>query len=318
MRREIKSWILYSVFLLALPLWGTAQHSALMSQYKPLQTYYNPGYTGLRTDLILTAASHVQWIGIEGAPINIAVLADTPFALGKHTIGLGLVVLGQKKGLYTNTEAGVQLAYSIPIRSGRLSMGLQAGLYNSTFDGTKVVIPDDEGLSPNDPSIPLNVVSGKGFDAAAGLFWQHPKFFVGVGALHLTSPRIRLQPVYFLRLPLTMTAVAGYNIQPSSSLITWHPSVFAMTDFNSYRVDVNLDLCYANKFEAGLMFRPINAAGFRMGINLGKTKLGYAFEMPINEMARGNWGSHELVVSYALPITPPKKKLATYKSIRLL
>ena len=318
MTNRLRSIVIWGVVLLLLPAFARAQQDAVLTNYRSLLGYYNPAFSGLRNELFLTAAYHQQWIGIKGAPMNIAVLADAPIKVQGTYLGVGLSVLAQKKGLYTNTEASAQAAYAFPLLKGKLSIGAQVGLFNTTFDGTKVEIPDGEGLNPNDPSIPLTAVSGKTFDAAAGLYYTHPKFYSGVAVRHIPNGRVRLDNTYYLNLPISMNAVVGYNIMPKNSLLSWHPSVFALTDFHTYRVDLNLDVHYAQKFEAGLMFRPLSAAGLRLGMNLGKVHLGYAFEMPINELVRGNYGSHEVVVSYSLPLSPAKEKTAQYKSIRLL
>ncbi len=297
---------------------GLAQYDALLSQYKSALSYYNPAMVGTREEIVLTAMYHRQWIGIKGAPINIAILGDAPVTAFGKNFGVGVSVLSQKKGLYTNTEAQGQVSFGVKLFKGTLHIGMQAGLYNSIFDGTKVEIPDGEGSSPNDPAIPLTRLTGKTFDLSTGVYWKHPKGFIGIGAKHLTHPTILLEQRYHLTLPFTINFVSGYNIMSTSSLLVWQPSIFAVTDFRSHRIDMNIDAVYASKFEAGLMFRPISAAGFRLGLNLGKTHLGYSFEMPINQLQRGNWGSHELVVSYALPMPKQKKREASYKSIRLL
>lgn len=318
LRRRTSFFFCIAAFLLGYCNRLAAQYDPLFSQYRSLASYYNPAFVGEGEELLLTSVYHQQWIGVKGAPVNISLLANAPLKLGGQKVGLGISFLSQQKGLYTNTEAQAQVATGFNLWGGKFRIGLQGGLYNSRFDGTKVDIPDDDGLSPNDPAIPLTVVNGKAFDLSAGIYWTHPRAYVALATKHLTAPRIALNQNYYLRLPFSLNLITGYNIIRSHSLLSWHPSIFAITDFNSYRVDVNVDIKYGEKFEAGLMFRPLSATGIRLGMNLGKAHIGYAFEFPINELARNNWGSHELVVSYSLPMTPSKARDAMYKSIRLL
>ena len=173
-------------------------------------------------------------------------------------------------------------------------------------------------MTPNDPSLPQTPVSGRNFDLSAGILWHTPRYFIGVSGRHLTMPRITLDRLYYQKVPIHINAVCGYNITPPGALLSWHPSLFASTNLTSWRVDVNLDVRLAQRWEAGLMYRPLQAAGLRLGALFGKCHVGYLFEMPTSQLARGNWGSHELVITYALPMSSHKKGTNSYKSIRLL
>lgn len=295
------------------------QNDPIYSDSQRLQSYYNPAAVGLQTDLLLTAAYHQQWLGIKNAPSNLMVSAHTERRWGQSYHGVGLVVAAQRAGLFARTEAMAEYAYQMRWKGGKiLSIGTGVGLINLTYDGTKAVIPDGGEMSPNDPSLPQTSMSGRTFDLSAGVFWHTPTYYIGVSGRHLTVPRVSLDQLYYRREPIHLNALVGYNITPIGALLTWHPSVFASTNFTSWRVDVNLLMRIAGRWEAGVMYRPLQAAGFRLGGDFGKIHVGYLFEMPTSQLAHGNWGSHELVLSYALPITTRKDGTNRYKSIRLL
>lgn len=295
-----------------------AQNEAMSTAWQMTQNYYNPASVGSESLLRITALYRQQWIGIEGAPANIMLLADSPLGRDKLSHGVGLAIVGQKKGLFTHVDAKAQYALQLKILKGKLSVGIELGLINSAFDGTKVFIPEGEELNPNDPAIPTTLVSGRTFDTGAGLFFSHPKFYLGIGTKHLFAPKLQLETNYYLRIPRSYSAMAGYNFIPSHSLLSWYPSLLAVTDFRAYRIDVGLMVGIAQKYFAGVMYRPNNAAGFTLRAIWGRIRLSYAFEMPISELARGNYGTHELCISYAMPILPKKDKGLMKKSIRLL
>lgn len=295
-----------------------AQNEPLLSQWQSLPSYYSPAAVGSEDLLRITALYHQQWIGIQGAPANMALVAGMPFAMGRFSHGVGVAFVGQKKGLYLTIDAKAQYAFGMKLLGGKLSVGVEVGLTNSSFDGTKVFIPDGEGLNPNDPAIPTTQVSGRGFDLGAGLYFSHPRFYVGFGAKHLLAPKIPLGTSHIYQLDRTYNALAGYNFTPSNSLLSYHPSVLAVTDFRAFRVDIGFAVGIAKSYFVGVMYRPNNAAGFQAKAIWGAVSVGYAFEMPITELARGNYGTHELVVSYAMPVSKPKTKGLMKKSIRLL
>lgn len=295
-----------------------AQNEAMSSAWQETKNHYNAASVGSEPLLHITALYRQQWIGIKGAPANMMLLADAPLGSGLLSHGVGIAFVGQKKGLFTHVDAKAQYALQLAIFKAKLSVGVELGLVNSAFDGTKVVIPEGDQLNPNDPAIPTKLVSGRTFDTGVGIFFSHPKFYVGLGAKHLFAPKLQLETNYYLRIPRTYNAIAGYNFIPSQSLLSWYPSLLAVTDFKAYRIDIGLAVGIAQKYFAGVMYRPNNAVGFSLKALWGRIKLCYAFEMPISELARGNYGTHELCISYAMPIAPKKDKGLMKKSIRLL
>ncbi len=296
----------------------TAQYDAVFSQYNTTSSFYNPASVGQQKGLIISAAYHQQWIGIKGAPANFLLAGNARLKFFNWEHGVGITAVGQKKGLFLQTEISGTYSFLLPLWGGRFSLGLQASLFTTSFDGTKVFIPDGEGLTPNDPAIPLTKVGGKAFDSAVGISYTHPKFFIGFATRHLLNPKVRLNETHYLYLRRNFILHGGATIRPITSALSWYPSVLAMTDLQSYRVDVNLTLGLYEKFFAGVLFRPLNAAGFNLGMKWNDLFVGYAFEMPINELARGNWGSHELVLSYHISLKKRKNKGVRSKSIRLL
>lgn len=295
-----------------------AQQDAVINQWQRTKNAYNPATAGDKEEIHITALYRQQWIGIEGAPANMGMLGSGPITFLGRKHGVGIALLAQKKGLFINTDFRAQYAFQQKLWGGILSGGIELGIFNSAFDGTKVFIPDGEGLNPNDPGIPSTQVSGRAFDTGVGLFYNHRRFYIGVAAKHLLEPSVPLGTNHFLKLKRTYNAMVGYNIIPSETLLSWYPSVLAVTDFNTYRVDISLEVAYAKHYFAGLHYRINNSAGFSVGALWGKFRLGYAFEMPTSVLARGNYGTHEVVVSYAFPIQKQKNKGLKTKSVRLL
>ncbi|MDD6934314.1 MAG: PorP/SprF family type IX secretion system membrane protein [Bacteroidales bacterium] len=309
------------VFLLlfavrALP--SMAQYDVVLSQYDRAITFYNPAMAGGQEELDITTLYHQQWIGIAGAPANVVLLANTQVSFLERKHGVGMALLAQKKGLFTNTALSGQYAFIQPLLGGHLAVGVELGLFNSVFDGTKVYLPDGEGITPNDPALPLMRVTGKTFDMGVGVAWRNDRMALGVSSHHLWSPRVRLNESYYLDLRRSFAFHSSYRFTSEESLFAWMPSCLVVSDLDVWRVDTQVQMEYASRFRAGLLFRWINAAGFSLGMKFGSLSLGYAFEMPITQIMKGNWGSHELAVSYLLPMKKNKNKEARHKSVRLL
>lgn len=86
---------------------------------------------------------------------------------------------------------------------------------------------------------------------------------MGFGAKHLLAPKIPLGTSHTYQLDRTYNALAGYNFTPSNSLLSYHPSVLAVTDFRAFRVDIGFAVGIAKSYFVGVMYRPNNARAFR-------------------------------------------------------
>lgn len=306
------------VFYIGIGYTLKGQNDPITGNWLETKSLYNSATIGDTSAINITALYRQQWIGVEGAPKNILLVAHSPFSFAELNHGIGVTLIGQQKGLFTNVEALAQYAFKYNLLGGTISAGIELGFINSSFDGSKAFIPDDEGLTPNDPAIPNTTVSGRGFDMGAGLYYTHSKFFMGMAVKHLFTPKVQYDTNHFLLFDRTYNAMAVYNFGRTESLLSWHPSVIAVTDLKAWRIDLGITMGIASKYFARIMYRPNSAAGFGVKAIWGKVSLCYAFEMPISVLARGNYGTHELTVSYALPKTKKKDKGLIKKSIRLL
>lgn len=103
-----------------------------------------------------------------------------------------LVVFTEAIGLFQNTHVGAQYAYKYKLFGGVLSGGLQIGLVNQSFDGTKVIKVESEYHQETDAAIPVEQVSGMGLDMNFGIYYTHKRFYAGFGMTHITQPELQL------------------------------------------------------------------------------------------------------------------------------
>jgi type IX secretion system PorP/SprF family membrane protein len=180
MRRVLRHIIL--VALCVLPFVAQAQTDIQLSQYWAAPSYYNAGATGQGDKMNFLVGTRQQWIGIEGAPSSFWGRADMPLRfLGAHH-GVGIAFSSTQEGLFSNMVIGAQYAYKLKIKKSFLCFGVQLGLVDQKFDGSKVEIPSSDHHTPpgEDEDIPTTEVSGMAFDAAFGVYYVHPLFHVGL------------------------------------------------------------------------------------------------------------------------------------------
>lgn len=295
-----------------------AQYDVRLSQYFQAKPYYNPASVGATEDLNILALARMEWVGIKGAPLSFFAMADMPLTLGKTQHGVGVVLLTESIGLFQNTHVGLQYAYKQKLFGGTISGGFQIGLVNQSFDGSKVEMVESEYHQQTDEAIPTSQVSGMGFDMNFGLFYTHKKFYAGIGMAHLIEPELQLGENAYSYIGRTYNFMGGYNIPLPNPLFELQPSVFLLTDLQSFHTDITARLEYNKMFNGGISYRVNESVGILFGVKIGRFQAGYAYDFPITALGQATSGSHELCVRYSLKLKKTKTGKNRHKSVRIL
>ena len=316
-----------------------AQYDVRLSQYFQAKPYYNPASVGATEDLNILALARMEWVGIKGAPLSFFAMADMPLTLGKTQHGIGVVLLTESIGLFQNTHVALQYAYKQKLFGGVISGGFQIGLVNhykqklfggiisggfqiglvnQSFDGSKVEMVESEYHQQTDEAIPTSQVSGMGFDMNFGLFYTHKKFYAGIGMAHLIEPELQLGENAYSYIGRTYNFMGGYNIQLPNPLFELQPSVFLLTDLQSFHTDITARLEYNKMFNGGVSYRVNESVGILFGVKIGRFQAGYAYDFPITALGQATSGSHELCVRYSLKLKKTKTGKNRHKSVRIL
>lgn len=313
---------------LFLPLRAEAQSDILFTQHRALPTLYNPARTGETDFLRLRGGARLQWIGVSNAPKSFVGAADMPFMIGKKRIGAGVTLSQESLGLFSNLLISAQGSYKLKFLKGTLSVGIQAGYYNSRFRGSDVYIPgEDDYHQPSDPSIPTQDLSGNAIDVSLGAVYSREAFHAGISLLHATSPKIRMSVEasestegveYETELPRTLYFDSGGNIKLQNTLFQLQPSLLLATDFNRFSAEIALQARYNNFINFGLGYRWKDALSIMIGGEYRNFFVGYAFDYPLSAISKASSGSHELVAGYNLKLDLSGKNRNKHRSIRIM
>ncbi|MEH0158707.1 type IX secretion system membrane protein PorP/SprF [Limibacter armeniacum] len=288
---------------LCLTFWclGTAhaQQDPQFSHYMFNQLYYNPATAGLDSRFIETKVLYrSQWAGYEptvdggGAPTTQLFSVSMPLTQLKG--GLGLHVINDELGPETRREVQLSFSYHIPVNKGSLSFGVRGGVFNFGLDNSLRYV------NPNDPTKPTGSVNEFTPDFGAGLYFDHPNYFVGVSANHLQQSDFDTEVAGFYSLATHFTTLVGMNLDMSSK-ITLQPSVILKSDFKAYSIEASALAIYDDKAYIGLSARELEAAILMAGAYLTRDKrltLGYAFDYTLEQKDAKSATSHEIMLSY--------------------
>lgn len=151
-----------------------------------------------------------------------------------------------------------------------------------------------------------------------GIYYTHKRFYAGFGMTHITQPELQLDENAYTYIGRSLNLMGGYNIQLKNPLIELQPSVFLLTDMQSFHADITARLEYNKMFNGGFSYRVNESVGIMFGVKLGRFHAGYAFDFPTTALGRASSGSHELCVKYALKLNKTKTGKNRHKSVRIL
>lgn len=291
------------------------QYDVSFSHYWTMEPYFNPAAVGKLPKINVSAAYALNFAGFENNPKTMYVSGDMPFMLGNVVNGVGLSLLNDQIGLFTHQRLVAQYALKKRLFGGTLSVGVQGGVIMENFDGSELDVE-----TTGDPAFSSSEVKGQALDLAAGIYYIHGPWYVGLSAQHLTAPLIELGETNELQIDRTYYFTGGYNIKLRNPFLTIHPSVRAMTDGVAYRGDITTRLCYTNNkrvMYVGAGWSPTNSVTFFLGGKIQGIELGYSYEFYTSGLSMG-YGSHELFVGYQIDVELQKKGKNKHKSVRIL
>lgn len=326
---------LKDIFLILLPglfltsgFRAMAQSDAQFSQYFEVPNYYNAAAVGTTDLLKIRGGARLQWVGIHGAPKTFVVAADMPFMLFKKRFGVGLVMQQESMGLYKNLNIGAQVAYKQKLFKGTLSIGAQFGFVDQSFKGSEVFIPDqDDFHQPNDEAIPKQDIRGNAFDVSAGLFYSHPKFWVGVSGTHLNAPSVSLnaesgenseEKNYEFQIGRTLYFMAGSNIKVKNTLFEVMPSALVKTDFTFTTWEATVRGRYNKFLSLGVGYRWKDAVYAVVSAELKGFYIGFSYDYPTSAIAKASSGSFEIFAGYSLKLDFSEKNRNRHRSVRIM
>jgi len=298
-------YIIFCLLLISFAGQVRAQQDAQFSQYMFNNIYITPAAAGIDGVTRFTAVHRSQWLGYEstfgggGAPTSQLLTFSTP--IHKLKSGFGAYVLHDQLGPQNNLEMQAMYAYHLGIKDSKLSVGIKVGAYAQTIDGSKY-----NPIQVNDPVI----IEGKETqirpDLGFGVMYRAEKYYAGVGFNHLTKATFDFgNNAARGSLENHMNFTGGYFYDVNFDLQI-NPTILVKTDFNEFSFDIGVIATLRNTMWGGLSFRQAEAANLLLGYSFLKDKslkLGYAIDFIVKDRQAKENFSHELMLTYELPVS---------------
>lgn len=282
----------YVILLVFSSLISSAQQDPLYSQYQFNQLMINPAYAGIYDRFSAGVITRFQWAGIEGSPRTNTITANSALAEGK--IGLGAVVMNDRFGVNNNYEIQLSSSYNIAFnRTTKLAMGIQGGLIQYGYDFSKVNLDffdDPELLNGHENFTRPNF--------GAGLMLLNPNFFIGFSIPRILNVSITDGSTQSERYKRHYYLTAGITAEIQRTPVKATTLIRSLAG-DTYSFDVTLTALLEDVMWAGVSVRDLQHFGVIGIFEIGESlRLGYSFELPTNNLIHGNYGTHEVSISY--------------------
>lgn len=287
-----------------------SQQDPLFSQYMFNKLALNPGYAGSREAISGDIIYRNQWVGISGAPKTFSLSVHSP--LRNEHLAVGITAYNDRLGAeISNTGVLGTLAYRVIFPESKLSFGLQGGFKYSNIDWSLINAKDPYDLLANPEKQKLVP------DVNFGIYYYSTHFYAGFASKHL----LQNQTVVIkdakgeneiTKLFAHFYFMGGYVMRINDDLY-FRPSGFVKFVKNApAQMDLNASFLIADRFWLGTSYRTSlgkmsyenqNALSFLTEINITNNwRIGYSYDMWLNELKSFNKGSHEIRIGFDFDI----------------
>ncbi|MGZ3862704.1 MAG: PorP/SprF family type IX secretion system membrane protein [Bacteroidia bacterium] len=292
-----KIYFIFSFFLLAAFL--HAQQVGMYNHYFFKPMIYNPAFTGNGEEMQASIISRAQWSGFQNAPqLNIFAL-DAP--LKEKKIGLGLMLISDRKGINQRTGGNILYSYRIDFsEDARLLLGLSAGVVNQTVDFSKAIAENS-----NDPTLFYGAQQKTTFDGNGGLAFIWKGLEIGASAMQILGNKINYpdnagtRAWYQQVRHYTVSVKYKYYLSEEKGLSVAPQILMRIVPGTPLQYDGNINLDWRDKFWVGATYKSNYALAVNAGVCIHKKlSIGYSYEIITSSIGKYSGISHEIIANF--------------------
>ena len=298
--KRIKHILTFS--LLCLTASNAYSQDPQFTQFYANPIYLNPAFAGSSGCPRLGMNYRNEWPNLTGNYVTYSVAYDQYFK--NISGGIGVIGMHDQQGQGTILTSMLGLVYSYHLKVNRkfsLMFGARAAMFNKYVDWDKLTFGDM--IDPRRGFIYATGDVPRGgsryfFDASAGVVGYSKNFFFGFAAHHLNRPNESMI-IGDSKLPIRMTGHMGAEIRLGkksqySNTTSIMPNIVYQYQNGFQEINIGTYVKYG-AFNVGAWFRNRDAFILAIGVNTGKFKLGYSYDVTVSKLNNGvSGGSHEI------------------------
>lgn len=316
--KKLKNCLIVSA---ALMLAGSAHaQDPQFTQFYANPIYLNPAFAGSHGCPRFAMNYRNEWPSLTGNYVTYSMSYDQYFK--NISGGIGVIALHDQQGQGTIYTSMLGLVYSYHLKVNRkfqMMFGARAAMVNKYLDWDKLTFGDM--IDPRRGFIYQTGDVQRGgsryfFDASAGMVGYSKHFFFGFAAHHLNRPDESMI-IGSSRLPIRLTGHMGAKIDLGKrsqyrNVTSIMPNIVYQYQNGFQELNIGTYVKYG-AFHAGAWYRNRDAFILSIGVDTGKFKLGYSYDITVSRLNNGvSGGSHEISLGLLLDC---KDKPPTFKTI---
>lgn len=299
---------------------NTFAQDPTFTQFYANPLYLNPAFAGSHGCPRFALNYRNEWPSLSGNYVTYSASYDQYFK--NISGGFGVLALHDQQGQGTINTTMLGLIYSYHLKVTRkfsMMFGARASWFQKSLDWDKLTFGDmidpRRGFIYSTGDVPRGGSRGF-FDASAGVVGYSKTFFFGFAAHHLNTPNESMI-VGNSPLPMRFTGHMGAEIQLGrrskySNGTSIMPNIIYQYQNGFQELNVGTYIKYGS-FNVGAWYRNRDAFIMTIGVNTGKFKLGYSYDVTVSKLNNGvSGGSHEISLGLNLSC---KSKPISFKTI---
>jgi len=316
--RKLKHFIVVS--LVCLTATNAYSQDPQFTQFYANPIYLNPAFAGSHGCPRFAMNYRNEWPSLTGNYVTYSMSYDQYFK--NISGGIGVIALHDQQGQGTIYTSMLGLVYSYHLKVNRkfqMMFGARAAMVNKYLDWDKLTFGDM--IDPRRGFIYQTGDVQRGgnryfFDASAGFVGFSKHFFFGGAVHHLNRPDESMI-IGSSRLPMRFTGHMGAEIKLGGksqyrNITSIMPNVIYQYQNGFQEIAIGTYVKYG-AFNVGAWYRNKDAFILSIGVDTGKFKLGYSYDITVSKLNNGvSGGSHEVSLGLKLDC---KDKIPSFKTI---
>ena len=284
--------IFYILILFLVIEKGASQSTPTLTQFMFNPLIYNPAYAGAQDDPVAVLQSRIQWLGVSDINPPVTNSFSLHSLLDNEINGIGGNVIVDNSYNLKQTHVTAFFSHRIIFKKSTLSMGLNGGVEFIETNFSDLLLKN-----PDDGSFNSNVSSNKSQpNFGVGLYHYSDKHYFGLSSPSLLKSKVGVgssqqRITYYLNMGYVLSLGKTVKVKPNAQI--------KYVQGAPLQIDVNANVLVFNVLWFGFSYRSLESLDLLLEIHFTpKMRVGYSYDLGLNDFSKYNNGSHEFMLSY--------------------
>lgn len=270
-----------------------AQQDAQFTLFNNQFSFFNPAYTGIRSNFHAILSTRKQWTSLPGSPLSMYM--HVAFKNAEKRLALGTFVLEDRLAVQRQTQWFVSTAYHLPLRNYTLSFGIHAGIQRFNVGLSDLALQQS-----GDPSFASDIVRNF-FNTGTGVYLYSNKLHIGVSLPRLLTPHFESTVSNQAQLSRHYFISGGYLFTVSPQIEVKTMALVKFVQAVVPQIDLHTMAYFNENFGLGITLRNADAVAISAMCSFTKQiQLMYAYDIDFNGLYTHTHGTHEISLLYDL------------------